>query len=571
MKIKRRNGKKLAVSCAAVCLAGTLMWNGTGMTAWAAPSTGSAVSDNTRVRSAIGGDPIGSLNANQEVQIKSEQTASDGHTWYEITFDWNGQQTDGWVRSDMISSGTGNTTTSTNDTNTNDTTADNAADNNANNDNTADRNTADNANTADNSNANTAAPAANTTAATAENGTDEGADNTATFLIDGKNYEIADRFPNSKIPEGFEETTITYAGAEVPAAKMTTADVFLLYLQNTEDSNDKNVFVFDSERDQAIPFVSVATQDGFVVVTDIPSDVEAGVSDYYLETACAFAEGSIMAYQVDVAGDTVGSDAAISDFYYVYGVKSDGTEGWYTYDAAGQTLQRSTANMQYIQPAEQPDESDEKDTSSVFELDSMTRMLTAGLGLIALLLLILLIVVSARYRRLRKYLDNNEDFAEDDFDDEFPEEDTTFGVDIAGSTVDVVDFDSEPKEQPKKKKKSRKAKKEEKQMQEDFIEVPEETETVPKQEAVSEEPVEDAAQIELPEEPAAPESNPETEKLVADLKKMILEVETTLQPGNDEEDEFFDEEDPVIPEQPEEKNSEQESKKDSSWDDIEFL
>ena len=63
MKIKKINMKKAAVSCAAICLAGALCWNGSSITAWAAPTSGTAINDNTRVRSAIGGSPIGSLKA----------------------------------------------------------------------------------------------------------------------------------------------------------------------------------------------------------------------------------------------------------------------------------------------------------------------------------------------------------------------------------------------------------------------------------------------------------------------------------------------------------------------------
>lgn len=73
MKIKKINMKKAAVSCAAICLAGALCWNGSSITAWAAPTSGTAINDNTRVRSAIGGSPIGSLKANQEVTIKESR------------------------------------------------------------------------------------------------------------------------------------------------------------------------------------------------------------------------------------------------------------------------------------------------------------------------------------------------------------------------------------------------------------------------------------------------------------------------------------------------------------------
>ncbi len=527
MKIKKIDMKKAAVSCTAICLAGALCWSGNSMTAWAAPTSGTAINDNTRVRSAIGGNPIGSLKANQEVTIKGEQTSGDGYTWYEITFDWNGAETDGWVRSDMISSGTGAATKD---------------------------DTSDQADSSD---------ASDTAGQTTE--AQDG-----TFQIAGKTYELADTFPNAEIPTGFEATTITYAGENVSAAKMEQGDVILLYLQNTENSGEKDVFVYDTERDEAVPFVSIDVQDSFVVVTNVPEDVAAEISDYYQETTCAFSEGSIMAYQGKTDGNLTDPNASVSDFYYVYGTNSQGESGWYTYDSAGQTIQRSIANMQYQENAGNAEGTDQAENNSVFELDSMTRMLTAGLGIVALLLLILFIVTSVRYHRLRKYLDTEEFPEEEDEaeeDDLF--DDTTIGVDIVGSTVDIVDFDGDTGHSAKNKKKAKKAEKKKK------------SEAATKEESAVETPVEG-----VPEEPAKDVSvkeifsgendssekvvSEETEKLVADLKKMIQEVETTMQP-DDEEDEFYDEEDPEEVEPVQEKKKDSRSGKGDSWDDIEFL
>ena len=272
-----------------------------------------------------------------------------------------------------------------------------------------------------------------------------------------------------------------------------------------------------------------------------------------------------MAYQGKTDGNLTDPNASVSDFYYVYGTNSQGESGWYTYDSAGQTIQRSIANMQYQENAGNAEGTDQAENNSVFELDSMTRMLTAGLGIVALLLLILFIVTSVRYHRLRKYLDT-EEFPEEE-DDLF--DDTTIGVDIAGSTVDIVDFDGDTGHSAKNKKKAKKAEKKKK------------SEAAAKEESAVETPVE-----EVPEEPAkdvsakdifSGENDPsekvvseETEKLVADLKKMIQEVETTMQP-DDEEDEFYDEEDPEEVEPVQEKKKDSRSGKGDSWDDIEFL
>ena len=277
-----------------------------------------------------------------------------------------------------------------------------------------------------------------------------------------------------------------------------------------------------------------------------------------------------MAYQGKTDGNLTDPNASVSDFYYVYGTNSQGESGWYTYDSAGQTIQRSIANMQYQENAGNAEGTDQAENNSVFELDSMTRMLTAGLGIVALLLLILFIVTSVRYRRLRKYLDTEEFPEEEDEaeeDDLF--DDTTIGVDIVGSTVDIVDFDGDTGHSAKNKKKAKKAEKKKK------------SEAATKEESAVETPVE-----EVPEEPAKDVSvkeifsgendssekvvSEETEKLVADLKKMIQEVETTMQP-DDEEDEFYDEEDPEEVEPVQEKKKDSRSGKGDSWDDIEFL
>lgn len=578
MKNRTTAKKKLAGSCLALCLTGALAWNMSGVTALAAPSSGTAINDNTIVREEIKGNPAGSLSANQEVKIKSEKTADDGYTWYEVTFDWNGQKTDGWVRSDLISAGTATDTAA-----------------------------------GDNSDANyddQVEPIS------LDDGTQPVADG---FQINGVTYEVADSFPENQIPAGFTATTITCAGAEAPAAQMENgAQVYLVYLQNIADPQQKGVFVYDTERNEAIPFVSIAQQDSFVVVTNVPKSVAEQVSGRYQATQCTFENGSIMAYQASDTDETVAADVSASEFYYVYGTSGTGQSGWYVYDSVNQTLQRSMANMQYDGSAASGTDTDKK-TASGFEIDSMTRMLTAGIGIVALLLLILLIVMSTRYRRLRRYLDKEVGSDEDDYD-EIPTK--TFAVELKGSKVDVLDLDSEiekidakksetkkadPKKAESKKeapvkekvahKEQQKAKKQEKEKEAASAKAQEEKRQLEEffakenmakipVEPKKEEPVETVEEIEeeigaeiQQEAPKAKESNPDTEQLVADLKKLIMEVENSSKEEKATEDVFVDDDKPEVFEQEEvaeEKVIEKPKKKDKkpkkdSWDDIEFL
>ena len=548
--------KKRVGSCLALCLSGAGMSSTMSIPAWAAPASGTAKDDNTVVRDAIKGTPVGSLNANQEVKVKSEQKSEDGYTWYQISFDWNGTQTEGWVRGDLITDGAsaaGSTQTGS----------------------TTDQ----------------AVKAAGSVTSNNSGKTD--AQKTDEFSINDQNNKIAEKFPETEIPEGFQAATITYGEKEISAAQMkNNADTVLVWLENTADSADKGMYLLDRERGEAVPFICIAgKEDSFVVLTDVPETEEKTVADCYHHTLCTFGNGSIMAYQLTQEDEHVSNDVTATDFYYVYGISSEGERGWYVYDSVGDTLQRSMINMKYnTAQADTGSSPDETEDTSVFETDSMTRMLIAGAGVIALLLLILLIAVSVRYRRLRRYLDGELGFGEEN--EAFHEETEmlpshTIGVELKSGTVEIMDFDAAVEEADKTQKNSKKKEKKQRHRggePQTAAEMPEETEksvgftdenAEAKEAAVektAEQPMknpdlESVAKIKRPQSEKK-ETNPETEQLVADLKKLIREVEVTKNAEAEQEDAFFDEEDGEFydEEDPEEKKDGT-----NSWDDIEFL
>ena len=543
--------QKRVGSCLALCLIGAVMSSTMSIPAWAAPASGTAKNDNTVVRDAIKGTPVGSLNANQEVKVKSEQKSEDGYTWYQISFDWNGAQTEGWVRGDLITDGA----------------------------------------SAAGSTTDQAAEAAGSVTSNNSGKTD--AQKTDEFSINDQKYKIAEKFPETEIPEGFQAATITYGEKEISAAQMkNNADTVLVWLENTADSADKGMYLLDRERGEAVPFICIAgKEDSFVVLTDVPETEEKTVADCYHHTLCTFGNGTIMAYQLTQEDEHVSNDVTATDFYYVYGISSEGERGWYVYDSVGDTLQRSMINMKYnTAQADTGSSPDETEDTSVFETDSMTRMLIAGAGVIALLLLILLIAVSVRYRRLRRYLDGELGFSEED--EAFHEETEmlpshTIGVELKSGTVDIMDFDAAVEEADKTQKNSKKKEKKQRHRggePQTAAEMPEETEksvgftdenAEAKEAAVektAEQPMknpdlESVAKIKRPQSEKK-ETNPETEQLVADLKKLIREVEVTKNAEAEQEDAFFDEEDGEFYDE-----EDPEEKKDgiNSWDDIEFL
>ena len=79
--------KKRVGSCLALCLIGAVMSSTMSIPAWAAPASGTAKDDNTVVRDAIKGTPVGTLNANQEEKVKSEKNSEVGYPWLYLVSD----------------------------------------------------------------------------------------------------------------------------------------------------------------------------------------------------------------------------------------------------------------------------------------------------------------------------------------------------------------------------------------------------------------------------------------------------------------------------------------------------
>lgn len=176
-----------------------------------------------------------------------------------------------------------------------------------------------------------------------------------------------------------------------------------------------------------------------------------------------------MAYQQTASAGNAATDVALSDFYYVYGMSEKGEYGWYIYDASTGSIQRSIANMEYRDSAEQQADTPETTESGneTITLDSVVKMVIGVLGLICLLLLALVIIFAIRYKHLIKKVHATWDDEEDEEEvyrrpekarkqKELPTEELPnkvekpkkanqkmVEVEIPGTTVNMMDLDNE--------------------------------------------------------------------------------------------------------------------------------
>ncbi|MCD7982339.1 MAG: SH3 domain-containing protein [Clostridiales bacterium] len=345
--------KSVLVFSTAFMLAAAGIAGGPAVTAWATPTSGTAAGDDVRVReTAVSGDLIGSLSDGQEVAILDEMTGSDGMTWYQVTYQVDGSSRIGWVRSDLL--------------------------------NTSDEDAGDTEVT---------------------EGTVEDTESS---------YVVAESVPESVIPEGFSVTAVTYQEEEVQALYSDVLDLYLLYAVNADDESDTGLFVCDLQYETMYPFIQFELAEDSVILIEIPDEEQQLVSDRFVRTEYTTAHGGITAYQIAEPDELVAEDAAIVDYYYLYGINGIGETGWYLYNADEGTIQKNVTNMQYSVSTAETEETEAAAVDNMF-VDSdrvMTRLIVCVIALICLILLVIAILFSVRYRRLRRILeDGTEDGA----------------------------------------------------------------------------------------------------------------------------------------------------------------
>ncbi len=340
------------------------------ITAWALPSSGTVAQEDTRVRaSAVDGEVLDTLPEDKSVSIVDSTTGSDGEVWYEVRYSVGDEELSGWIRSDLL--------------NVEGEDAEEAAEEQM---------------------EETIEEAAEAVESEEEKvNLEEGVDPVATSA-GGVTYVIATTsIPSDVIPDGFQLTTASYEGKEVPALVMNNASVYLLYMEDASGTAPGRLVVYDMAKSELIPYISFETKDGFILLLNIPDAELETVSDRFELTTCEFVDsGSIDALRMTQSDAIISESANLADYYYMYGVNRDGMYGWYVYNSAEGMIESNILNMHYNLNGTTVDE---EEAGSGFSLDSLSLVVIVGIIVVLLLLVILVIIFGVRYRQLAKEMD----------------------------------------------------------------------------------------------------------------------------------------------------------------------
>ncbi len=372
---------KKSVSALVIALVAVMgVFGVSAVTAWATEAVVNTEGINVR-RAAVDGEAVDTLPEGQSVTIVDTITGSDGNTWDQITYSaYGSDDLGGWVRADFLTT-TGDAVLEEEEI------AEEAAED-----------AAEDAEDAAQE-AITSEEAAEAAMALEE---DEEQEPVASSS-GGVSYVISSSIPSDMIPDGFQRTTVSYEGKDVAALVMNSAEVYLLYMEDTSKTAPGRLVVYDVSKAELIPYICFDTDDGFILLLNIPDAELTSVSDRFVLTTCAFDSGTMDALQMTQKDSIISESANLTEFYFMYGVNRDGMYGWYVYNSAEGMIEANVLSMHYNLNGTSVGEEEER---SGFSLDSLSTIVIVGIIVIFLLLLILVIIFGVRYRQLANEMDS---------------------------------------------------------------------------------------------------------------------------------------------------------------------
>lgn len=192
--------------------------------------------------------------------------------------------------------------------------------------------------------------------------------------VGGANYEIIEDYSSRPLPENFAPTEVDYNGHKVTAGKHSGNGITIMYLQAVDDNGKSGFYVYDTVSKTFSPYIELGASHLNYVVLLISDSMEK--PDGYKMVDMIINDMSVKVLKN-------GND----DFYLFYGINSEGSTGWYSYDTKENTVQRYLASSMT---------GDNRETQASNESNSASIASGAGIWkLLAVIMTIIAIVMAA--------------------------------------------------------------------------------------------------------------------------------------------------------------------------------
>lgn len=237
--------------------------------------------------------------------------------------------------------------------------------------------------------------------------------------VDREVRYISNKFSTDKIPDGFEKSTLQYNGKGITIVKSVNGNsdeseeesvnesIILVYL--TDEKGKNGEFYRYYEEDQSFSkFLYLSSKNQYFIFTDPASTVK--VPEGYTSTTLDINDMEIQAWK---------NEAATTDtenFYLIYGMNQNQTEGFYQYDTTDGSYQKfiareeDTAELDQITTDKKTLQEEYVKLEDQYHADNALRFkIICGLIIFSAVLFILLINAWLRNRGLKRDLREREE------------------------------------------------------------------------------------------------------------------------------------------------------------------
>ncbi len=229
----------------------------------------------------------------------------------------------------------------------------------------------------------------------------------ANIEVKGSMYGIYENFTDALIPAGFSKTTISYNGAEHNAIKQDSSGTVMVFL--VTGSNDPVMALYE-EADSSFVIAEPVTLSEEASIFILGESDETKLPEQFQDTIMEINGTEFPAWQ----------NVKLKDYFLVFALSSDGTEGYYQYDSVEGTYQRYV-----IQEAEKKEETTAaKGMIGKIQgiVDQYFLIVAAVVLAVVLILLIVLIVLAVKLRSRNAELDELYDEYDEEDEDDYGED-----------------------------------------------------------------------------------------------------------------------------------------------------
>ena len=242
--------------------------------------------------------------------------------------------------------------------------------------------------------------------------------------VNGKDYTLNEDFSEAVIPTGFTEGTVQIDGKDRRALLMDGSDYCLVYLKDSDGNSDYFLYNTKESAYESTELVDISDTCTIFLMNHKGSD---GLPSKYQETTSDINGKEFTAWQ----------NTSSTDYFLVYALCTDGSEGYYQYDTTQGTYQR------YIVPTKTEKVSANGWLDKIQELVNGHFMIVLiVVWAVILVLLLLVIIKSIQVHRRNNELDELYSDVEGGYgSDSYDDYEASYGSDRSGDEYDDGDDD----------------------------------------------------------------------------------------------------------------------------------